>query len=94
MMKYFKKTKISKGFWNMRTFFLISLISQFLIFISCARMGSPDGGWYDDDPPRILGCSPEDKATNVTSKKITIYFDEFVKLADASQNVIVSPPQL
>ena len=45
-------------------------------------MGSPDGGWYDDDPPRILGCSPEDKATNVTSKKITIYFDEFVKLAD------------
>ena len=57
-------------------------------------MGSPDGGWYDDDPPRILGCSPEDKATNVTSKKITIYFDEFIKLADASQNVIVSPPQL
>ena len=71
------------------------LISHFSYLISsCARMGSPDGGWYDDDPPRILGCSPEDKATNVTSKKITIYFDEFIKLADASQNVIVSPPQL
>lgn len=72
--------------------FLISHLS--LLISGCARMGSPDGGWYDDDPPRILGCSPEDKATNVTSKKITIYFDEFVKLADASQNVIVSPPQL
>ena len=57
-------------------------------------MGSPDGGWYDDDPPRVIGCSPEDQATNVTSNKITIYFDEFIKLADASQNVIVSPPQL
>ena len=72
--------------------FLISHLS-FLIS-SCARMGSPDGGWYDDDPPRVIGCSPEDKATNVTSKKITIYFDEFIKLADATQNVIVSPPQL
>lgn len=72
--------------------FLISHLSFFVS--SCARMGSPDGGWYDDDPPRVIGCSPEDKATNVTSKKITIYFDEFIKLADATQNVIVSPPQL
>jgi uncharacterized protein (DUF2141 family) len=71
------------------------LISHFSFLISgCARMGSPDGGWYDDDPPRIIGCSPEDQATNVTSKKITIYFDEFIKLADATQNVMVSPPQL
>lgn len=57
-------------------------------------MGNPDGGWYDDDPPRILGASPAEQSTNVTSKKITIYFDEFIKLADATQNVIVSPPQL
>ena len=69
-------------------------ISFLLLAVGCARMGSPDGGWYDDDPPRVIGCSPEDKATNVTSKKITIYFDEFIKLADATQNVIVSPPQL
>ena len=72
--------------------FLISHLS-FLIS-SCARMGAPDGGWYDDDPPRVVACSPADQATNVTSKKITIYFDEFIKLADVSQNVIVSPPQL
>ena len=65
-----------------------------LTVIGCARMGSPDGGWYDDDPPRVIGSSPAEQATNVTSKKITIYFDEFIKLADATQNVIVSPPQL
>ena len=73
---------------------VLSFIICHLTFSGCARMGSPDGGWYDDDPPRVIGCSPEDQATNVTSNKITIYFDEFIKLADASQNVIVSPPQL
>jgi len=57
-------------------------------------MGSPDGGWYDDDPPRVLYSTPAEQDTNVTAKKMTIYFDEFIKLADPTQNVIVSPPQL
>ena len=85
---YFLKDKMAGRFLP---FYLFTFL---LLLMSCARMGSPDGGWYDDDPPRVIGCSPEDKATNVTSKKITIYFDEFIKLADATQNVIVSPPQL
>ena len=71
------------------------LISHFSFLISsCARMGQPDGGWYDDDPPRIIGSTPADGATEVTTKKISIQFDEYIKLADASQKVIVSPPQL
>ena len=65
-----------------------------LFTISCARMGSPDGGWYDDDPPRVIGAEPEDKGTNVKSKKVTIYFNEYIKLEDATNKVIVSPPQL
>lgn len=68
--------------------------SSLLLAIGCARMGSPDGGWYDDDPPRVIGASPADQAVNVDQKKITIYFDEYIKLADPTQNVIVSPPQL
>ena len=73
------------------------LLYIFLIAVavaSCARMGQPDGGWYDDDPPRVLYSIPAEQATNVTAKKMTIYFDEFIKLADPTQNVIVSPPQL
>ena len=65
-----------------------------VVVASCARMGSPDGGWYDDDPPRVLYSTPAEQATNVKEKKMTIYFDEFIKLADPTQNVIVSPPQL
>lgn len=65
-----------------------------LAMIGCARMGQPDGGWYDDDPPKVLSATPADQATNVNSKKITILFDEYIKLTDATNKVIVSPPQL
>ena len=65
-----------------------------LAMIGCARMGQPDGGWYDDDPPKVVACIPEDQATNISAKKITILFDEYIKLTDATNKVIVSPPQL
>ncbi len=61
---------------------------------ACARMGQPDGGWYDDTPPRIVHTSPKEKATGVNSRKVTISFDEFIKLEDAANKVVVSPPQL
>lgn len=65
-----------------------------LTIVGCARMGQPDGGWYDDTPPRIVGSSPKDKAVDVKAKKVTINFDEYIKLEDASNKVVVSPPQL
>ena len=61
---------------------------------SCARMGSPDGGWYDDTPPYVVSSTPQDMGTGVTGKRITIYFNEFIKLENAQEKVIVSPPQL
>ena len=76
----------------MKKLFYIALALCFIM--SCARMGSPDGGWYDDDPPRVIGATPAEGATSVTAQKITILFDEYIKLADPTQNVIVSPPQL
>ena len=69
-------------------------LSSLLLVVGCARMGSPDGGWFDDDPPRVVSATPADQSTNVTTQKITILFDEFIKLEDPTQNVIVSPPQL
>ena len=69
-------------------------LSSLLLVVGCARMGSPDGGWFDDDPPRVVSAIPADQSTNVTTQKITILFDEFIKLEDPTQNVIVSPPQL
>ena len=61
---------------------------------SCARMGQPDGGWYDETPPRVLHATPADGATGVNTQKISIHFDEYVKLDDAATKVVVSPPQI
>nr|WP_294857102.1 Ig-like domain-containing domain [Prevotella sp.] len=57
-------------------------------------MGQPDGGWFDETPPKVIGASPADGAVNVNQKKINIYFDEFIKLDNPSEKVVVSPPQL
>src|SRR3712207_846887 len=65
-----------------------------LLLASCANMGAPDGGWYDETPPHVVGASPAENATNVTAKKIVINFDEFIKIDNPTENVIVSPPQL
>lgn len=75
------------------TFFTL-LSSLFTLLISCAKMGQPDGGWYDEDPPRIIGEQPADQSTGVSGKKVSIYFDEFIKLENASEKVVISPPQL
>lgn len=56
-------------------------------------MGSPDGGWYDEKPPVVMHTSPANGAVDVNQKKVTIYFDEFVTLDNATENVIISPPQ-
>lgn len=69
------------------------LLAAFLLG-SCARMGQPDGGWYDETPPRILGATPADKGTNVKNRKISIFFDEFIQIENATEKVVVSPPQL
>ena len=64
------------------------------VLTSCARTGNPDGGWYDETPPKVLGATPADKATEVKAQKVKISFDEFVKIDNPTENVIVSPPQL
>ena len=71
----------------------LMLLAAFLLG-SCARMGQPDGGWYDETPPRIMGAAPADKGTNVKSQKISIFFDEFIQIENATEKVVVSPPQL
>ena len=73
---------------------LLYICLTVLSVVGCARMGSPDGGWYDDTPPYVVGSTPQDKEANVHPKRISIYFNEFIKLEDAQNKVIVSPPQL
>ena len=62
-----------------------------LAFVACASIGSPDGGPYDEEPPVLLKATPVLNATGVTVAKVTLEFDENVKLENAFENVVVSP---
>lgn len=74
------------------TFNLVFL--AIVLIYSCASPGTPDGGPFDETPPRFLGSSPRPGETANKSKKITMNFDEIVKIERAAEKVIISPPQL
>lgn len=61
--------------------------------IGCASIGSPDGGPFDETPPVFLGSTPVNGAVEVKETKVTLDFDEYIKLEKASEKVVVSPPQ-
>ena len=73
---------------------LLLLAIAIVTLTGCARMGQPDGGWFDETPPHVVDTSPKDQSTNVNQRNITIIFDEFIKLDNPSEKVVVSPPQL
>lgn len=82
------------GKWKENKLYLPFYVLAFLLLVSCAKMGQPDGGWYDETPPKVVGANPADGGVNVNAKKVTIFFDEFIKLDNPTEKVVVSPPQL
>ncbi len=66
----------------------------FLLTIRCARVGSITGGPKDIMPPEVLECEPLNYSTNFTEDRIMITFDEFIKPASFSQELLASPPLL
>ena len=71
-----------------------SALLAFAALSGCAAVGNPDGGPFDETPPRITGSHPANGATGVKTKKVTIDFNEFIKLENATEKVVVSPPQI
>lgn len=65
-----------------------------LLMAACASIGAPDGGIFDEIPPRVVSSSPADRSVGISSRKMQIHFNEYIKLENANEKVIVSPPQL
>lgn len=64
---------------------------------SCANPGSgPDGGPFDETPPRVVSMTPPESAGIGGKKgtKISIKFSEAIQIENAQEKVVVSPPQL
>lgn len=83
-----KRADIKSILTNTALFIVISVV-----LLGCAAVGTPDGGPYDDTPPKVVGSSPKLEETNVKNKTVRIDFDEYIKLENASEKVIISPPQ-
>jgi uncharacterized protein (DUF2141 family) len=86
--------KIKQKIKQQPFFFLLLGASTFLFLYSCANIGYPDGGAYDEMPPRVIGSVPVMGSLNNDVSKIVIQFDEYIKLEKASEKVVVSPPQI
>jgi hypothetical protein len=73
-----------------RIIFLICITS--LIFVTCAKVGSPTGGRKDVTPPKVVSSQPENYSTGFKGNKIEIVFNEYIILKDISKEFIISPP--
>ncbi|MCB0662132.1 MAG: Ig-like domain-containing protein, partial [Saprospiraceae bacterium] len=78
----------------MRFFFLfILMLLAGLFLFSCANIIAPVGGPDDKTPPQIDSTKTTPNfQTNFKKQTIKLTFDEWVKLVDVGQQVIVSPP--
>ncbi|MBS1558282.1 MAG: Ig-like domain-containing protein [Bacteroidetes bacterium] len=74
----------------MRKEILIILGSAILIW-QCARQGQPAGGPKDVDAPTLISSNPTNGQKNFTGNNITLLFDEYVKLKDPKEEIIINP---
>lgn len=65
-----------------------------LMLYACANMASPNGGPYDEVPPKFISSTPAPGQLNYKGKKVEILFDELVQVDKPTENVIVTPPQM
>lgn len=68
--------------------FIILAIS----LIGCAKRGSITGGSRDTLAPNMIGSFPKNFVTDFKGNIIKLNFDEYVKLKDATKQLVVSPP--
>jgi Bacterial Ig-like domain len=71
----------------------ISIIINFLTLIGCANIVAPIGGKKDITPPKIVKArSTPNLQTHFKKQNIDLVFDEWLKLDDVYNQVVVSPP--
>jgi len=67
------------------------LCCALILLASCANIVTPTGGPKDTQPPKVVEAVPANLSTRFTGNKITVTFDEYVKLDNPSQEIVISP---
>ncbi len=64
------------------------------LIYSCASIGRIEGGPIDEDPPVFVESRPAPGQLNYNRDRISITFDEYIKLDQPNEKVVISPPQI
>lgn len=75
-----------------RAFFGATMLLTALLLQRCANVVAPTGGMKDTQPPMVTEAVPANHSTGFVGDRISITFDEYVVLENASQEVLISPP--
>ncbi len=73
---------------------IVPLTAVAMFLYSCASVGTLGGGEYDETPPKFLEGNPAPNELNASRKRITIEFDEYLKLDKPQEKIVISPPQV
>jgi hypothetical protein len=78
----------------MKNYFYLyySFIAMAFIINACAIVITPTGGPQDKLPPKVSREHPLNYSKKFKSSKIEINFDEYIRLNNVNQELVVSPP--
>ncbi len=63
-----------------------------LLFSACAKQVAITGGPKDTTPPLMIEAEPQNGTVNFTENTVYVKFNEYIKLNNLNQKLIVSPP--
>ncbi|TDQ33105.1 Ig-like domain-containing protein [Zeaxanthinibacter enoshimensis] len=75
-----------------RSLMLMFALLLVAALLQCAKRGSPSGGPKDVEAPVMIDADPDNLSVNFKSNRIRLYFDEYIKLQDVQNQLIISPP--
>ncbi len=62
-----------------------------ILFAECANQTAPNGGPQDKKPPELVSSNPANNQKKFSGKTIELVFDEYVKLKNPEEEVLISP---
>ena len=71
---------------------IFTVLSLFIVSGCAKRAGGPSGGPNDSIPPVLVNANPKLNSINFDSEEIRLTFDEYVKLDNVQDQLIISPP--
>ncbi len=69
----------------------LSLLFFLIIVYACATVQSPTGGEKDEKAPILYESNPKDQSINFKGKEIKLFFNEWMKLEQLDQELIITP---